>query len=239
MLEVLDDLSQLPLGAHALSLHASRREAADHAVAFIKGTPEGQAVAYFVPDAALAQYYDDRLSEAAPDHLGCVHALGHEQVEFVDGRLRPVAEVRELIGQHPEGVTAAGETLSQYWAPENMPEHLEYESWFDDQPREDSRFLCPYNLREVPPEMASNVLRELGSHHSHVMLSQCDEPAARLLQLFIFAVPRDLPTSLQATLGWAVAEGLVRVEDAGQEMALTKAGEALVRRWGLEATVNW
>jgi hypothetical protein len=239
MVEVLDDLSLLPRGAHAISLHASREEAADHAVEFLRGTPEGQTAAYWVPDAALAQYYDDRLSDAAPAHLGCVHVLGHEQVELVDGRLRPVAEVRALIGQHPEGVTAAGETISQYWAPETMPEHLEYESWFDEQPREESRFLCPYDLREVPPEMAPGVLRDLGSHHSHVVLSRSDDPAVRLLQLFIFAGPQEVPPSLLPTLSWAIAEGLVRLEGPGQLMILTSSGEAAVRSWGLEASVTW
>jgi hypothetical protein len=239
MVEVLGDLSELPRGAHALSLHATREEAGDHAIDFLRGTPDGQTASYWVPDAALAQYYDERVSTEAPEQLGCVHVLGHEQVALVDGQLRPVAEVLDVIGQHPEGITAAGETLSRYWVPGNIPEHLEYEHWFDTQPREDSRFLCPYDLREIPPDMAPGVLRDLGSHHSHVVLSRSRDPAVRLLQLFVFGTVDQMPDDLRATLGWALSEGLVQLDDAGREMALTAEGETVVRRWGLDATVDW
>lgn len=239
MPEVLADLVHLPLGSHCVSFHASREEAADHAARFLAGTPSGQAASYWVPDASLIAYYDERVRTHAPQQVGCVQPLGHEQVDWVDGKLRPTSEVSAFVRDHPEGVTAAGETLSLYWTSDTIPQHLEYEQWFDEQPREHSRFLCPYDLRKVPPDMAPNVLRELGAHHSHALLSDSQEPAVRLLQLFVFGNPDQLPAQLTETYQWAVGSGFVEDRGPREEMSLTRLGELLVRDWESGTTIEW
>jgi hypothetical protein len=229
----------LPLGSHCVSFHASQEEAAEHAVDFVTTAPSGQAASYWVKDATLQSYYQEKLAEESPDQIGCVQVLDHEQVHSVEGRLRPVGEVLQFLREHPEGVTAAGETLTEYWRPENVPDHLEYEAWFQQQPREGSRFLCPYDLRKIPPESAPSVIRELAAHHSHVLLSSSDEPAVRLLQLFIFASPDDLPTELMSTLRWAIGERLMEAPGLRQPMVLTEAGASVVRAWSASATLDW
>ncbi len=126
MPELVENLAQLPVGSHGLSLHASAEEAARHAGDFLAGTTEWQAAAYWVPDEESAELRVDRISDRAPEQVGCVAILPHAQVEEVEGRLRPVREVREFVEQHPKGVTAAGETLSRSLHPGNVDEHLEY-----------------------------------------------------------------------------------------------------------------
>lgn len=238
MPQVVDDLVHLPLGSHCVSFHVSREEAADHAASFLAGTPEDQAASYWVGDASLLPYYEEKLAQAAPHQVGCVHLLDTEQVASEGGRLRPVPTVREFVGAHPEGVTAAGETLSLYWTRETIPEHLEYEQWFDALPRDDSRFLCPYDLRRVPPEMAPMVLRDLGAHHSHAVLSSSLEPAVRLLQLFVFATPAEVPDALKDTHRWALEHGLISSSAPEEEMSLTEAGTQIVHEWSRGTVVD-
>lgn len=239
MAELLAELSQLPSGSHCVSFHSSQSEAEDHAVEFLAGSPEGQASSYWVADPALQSSYQERLAERAPGQIGCVHVLDGEQVHPVDGRLRPVEEVVRFVSSHPEGVTGGAERISRHWGPANVPEHLEYEAWFDQQPRRSSRFLCPYDLRTVPPDRAPQILRELGSHHSHVVLSSSPEPAIQLLQLFIFGSPRELPPALDSILGWAVRRGLIEASDPSADFALTEAGNQIVQDWSRLTTVDW
>jgi hypothetical protein len=235
---MLDDLSGLPPGSHCLSFHTDGEEAATNAVQFVAGAPPGQPVRYWVPDAALQSYYQQKLATEAPEQVGCVQVLDHEQVRPVEGKLRPVEEVLQFVGAHPEGVTAAGETLSRYWTPATVPEHLEYEAWFEEQPRGRSRFLCPYDLRRVPPEHAPETLRDLGAHHSHVVLSSSSAPAVRLLQLFVFGTPAALPPGLTDTYRWAVGEQLVEAGSPFEEMTIANAGTELVRAWSESTSVD-
>lgn len=239
MPEVIGDLSELPVGAHCLSLHASRDEAAERAVQFLAGNPPGKAPSFWVTDAALASYYSDRLAEIAPECVGCVHVLEGEQVIPVEGRLRPADSIRRFISEHPEGVSGGADTISMYWSAETLPEHLEYEAWFQAQPRDRSRFLCPYDLRRVPPESASRTVRELGAHHTHVALSHSEAPAARLLQLFVFGSRPEVPKDLAQTLLWARVNGLVEVVGDQETLQLTSRGEAVVAEWSQVASVDW
>ena len=231
MPELLTDLGQLPLGSHCLDLYATREEAADAAVEFLAGAPPGQPSRYWVADSALQSYYQERLRVVAPRQVGCVMVLDHEQVQSIDGRLRPAEEVAGFVADHPEGVTGGADTIGRYWGPPSVPAHLEYEAWFDAQPRDRSRFLCPYDLRSVPPADAPQILRELGRHHSHALLSTSGEPAVRLLQLFLFATPGDLPPALAPTYIWAIESGLVSAGPADRELELSQSGAALVREW--------
>lgn len=238
MPEVVETLADLPLGSHALSLHADPEEAAVNAAEFVSGAPEGQAVAYWVPDAPTADLCARQFSVTTPEHVGCVAILPHEQVEFDEGKLRPVAEVREFIRAHPEGVTAAGETLSHYWSPGTMPEHMEYEAWFESQPRDSSRFLCPYDLRLIPPHQAPSVLRDLGAHHSHVALSHSADVVVQLLQLFVFDTVQDLPPRQSEFFTRAVEGELVVVHESTGIFEISPAGEALVSRWSEDVRVG-
>jgi hypothetical protein len=229
--EVLESPRDVPLGGHAISFHASPEEAAEHAISFLEGTPSGQSAMYWVANAAAADRHAVVAQQRVPQHVGCVAILATEQVEETEGKLRPVGEVRRFVSEHPEGVSAGADTLSDYWTRDTMSRHLEYEAWFDEQPREGSRFICPYALDRVPPDMAPRVLRELGSVHSHVILSESDEPGVRLLQLFIFDRVSGIPERLEAELGWAVRLGLVRVEPDTSALSLTHAGDQVVAAW--------
>ncbi|HEV2166920.1 MAG TPA: hypothetical protein VGS23_08110 [Thermoplasmata archaeon] len=232
MAESIEDLRQLPAGSHCVSFHVGREEAGRRAVAFLSGAPDGQAASYWVPGADLAEEYRGRLTTDDPAHVGCVAILGREQVEAVGGKLRPVAEVRAFIERHPEGVTAAGETITQYWTAGCVPEHLEYEAWFQAQPNPSSRFLCPYDLREIPAAQATSILRELGAHHTHVSLSRSRVPAVRLLQLFAFPSADELPGPLAETLEWATRENLVEISPPPlREVSLTPLGDQMIRSW--------
>lgn len=239
MPEIVERLSQVPPGSHCISLHASPEEAADRAVDFLAGTPPGQAASYWVPDPDLAAEYNARLEAEAPSQVGCVRALAHEQVAPHDGRLRPTPEIVDFVTAHPGGVTGGADTISRHWTRESVPDHLEYEAWFDDPSRGQSRLLCPYDLRTLPAELAPRVLRELGTHHSHAALSNSTDPAVRLLQLFIFPTIHDLPPKLHATLGWALAQRYASLPGLGNELVLTAAGETVVRDWSRDAVVDW
>ena len=239
MPEVVADPSELPLGSHCLSFHADATEAADHAVRFLAGSPEGLEPRYWVTDPEVASRYNERLASVAPAHVGCVSVLDHEQVHPVEGRLRPAPEIAEFVVAHPNGVTGGADTISDHWTVENIPEHLEYEAWFEGQPRRRSRFLCPYDLRRIPPALAPEVLRELGAHHSHVVLSSSDASAVRLLQLFIFGTPERLPAQLWESYRWAQEEGLLREGAPTEPLDLTELGADLVRQWSETATVDW
>jgi hypothetical protein len=239
MATVLDNLRELPQGSHAVSFHASREEAARHAVSFIAGAPEGQATTYWVADAERAEYYKLWLAREAPEAVGCVAILPHEQVMDVGGKLRPTPEIVKFVSSHPDGVTAGGETITRYWSSKNIPEHLEYEGWFQTLPRAESRFLCPYDLRAIPPDVATRVMRELGAQHSHIVLSTSAEPGARLLQLFVFPTIDEVPEPLEATLGWALKKDLIDILRPIREPTLTSAGERVVQDWGERTTVDW
>lgn len=239
MTQVLEDLAELPLGAHALSFHASADEARDHAVRFLTGTPEGMTAIYWVPDAEASARYNSKLADVAPSHVGCVVALGHSQVDWSAGKLRPAPEIREFLREHPGGVTAGGETLTKYWHEDHVAEQIEYERWFDEQPREDSRFICPYDLRRLGTENPPEILAELGKHHSHIVLSSSREPAVRLLQLFVFPTSGELPPKLGADLDWAAELGYVEAGGPMDPLRLTPAGRAIVDEWGGRTSVDW
>jgi hypothetical protein len=239
MPEIVSDLVELPLGSHCISFHVSREEASEHATSFLAGNLPGMAAMYWVTDASIAAEYSDRLSSKAPDQVGCVAILHREQVERAEGRLRPVSEVTNFIRAHPEGVSAGAETITAYWTPENIPDHVEYESWFQGQPRAKSRFICPYDLRRVPPQMAPKVLRELGAQHSHAVLSDSPEPAVRLLQLFAFGTPAEIPPQLLDTYRWAMEQDLILASDPIEEMSLTSKGERVVVEWSHTAMIDW
>lgn len=240
MAALLDDLQHLPAGSHCVSFHASEEEAARHAVSFLSGAEPSTGVRYWVPDERLRSYYDHWLAAEAPRQVGCVAVLTHEQVApGADGELRPVPEVLEFVRAHPEGVTAAGDTLSRYWSAENLPEHLEYEEWFDQQPRAHSRFLCPYDLRRIPPGSAPEALAKLTDAHSHVVLSASREPGVRLLQLFLFHPVERLPEALDENLGWAVRRGLIELDGRREALSLTPAGERIVEEWSARAILDW
>jgi DcmR-like sensory protein len=236
MPKVLADLAELPVGSHCVSFHVTEDEAADHAISFLAGTPNGQAASYWVPSPGVRDHYAERLATESPDHVGCVSVLDQSQAEAVNGKRRPIQEVRSFVEAHPEGVTAAGETIAHFWTPEEVPSYLEYESWFENQRRDWSRFLCPYDLRRVPPEAAPVVMRQLGAHHSHVVLSTDAHPAVRLIQLFVFPSKKQVPEPLQATLRWALSAQLLQPTD---ELALTPSGEALFRDWSRSLSVDW
>jgi hypothetical protein len=239
MPETVASLAHLPIGSHCVSFFVSREEAAAQAVDFLAGAPQGQASSYWVPDRETVAYYQNRLSGRSPDKVDSVHFLSTEQVQAREGKLRPVDEVLEFVGKHPEGVTAAGETLSRYWTPDTVPDHLEYEAWFDEQPRTSSRFLCPYDIRRVPPEQAPEILRTLGTHHSHTLLSDSTEPAVRLLQLFVFGSAPAVPNVLEPTLGWAVRGRLLEFEGDQYDLGLAPLGEKIVQDWGQVAAIGW
>ncbi|HTP56026.1 MAG TPA: MEDS domain-containing protein [Thermoplasmata archaeon] len=239
MVEIIESAQEVPTGGHVLSLHSSRKESGENAVAFLAGAPSPRSARYFVSDAETAKEYRESLAVRAPDHVGCVAILPEGQVAAQEGQIRPSSAVRAFLAEHPDGVTAAGETITRHWSIETVPEHLEYERWFDEQPRDQSRFLCPYDLREIPPKIAPEVLRTLGDHHSHVVLSRSREPAVRLLQLFVFPTVGEIPEALQSSLAWAEAERLVERRGAPPVLALTALGEQLVRAWSVTAVVDW
>jgi hypothetical protein len=216
----------------------SPEEAADRALSFLAGTPAGQASSYWVAEPALASYYNLRLKDRAPEQVGCVQALEGEQVESLDGKLRPVPEIQNFSEVHPEGITSGADTITQYWGPDNVPEHLEYEAWLEAQPRQGSRFYCPYDIRRIPSGAAAEILRELGRQHSHAVLSDSSEPAVRLLQLFVFGVPNQVPPELAATLAWARSGGFLREGKPSEDLELTTAGEHVVREFGRRAEAD-
>jgi hypothetical protein len=235
--------TELPKGSHAAAFYADRVEAAEQAAAFLAGAPERQSARFWVPSDAAAEEYLEAAQVIAPSRVDAIEVLPTEQVEPTEGKLRPVAPVRAFIADHPEGVTAAGGTISYYWNRESVPEHLEYERWFDHERSagagDESRYLCPYDLRTVPPELAPRVMRELGASHSHVVLSASEEPGAHLLELFLFETTERIPSSLTETLAWAIREQFVEIDPASHVVGLTGKGEQIVREWGQGCIIDW
>lgn len=236
--EVLESAEEAPTGCHVLSFYAGPAEAARHAAEFLHGAPDGQTAQYWVANRAGAEFYAAAAGDRAPSHVGCVAILPTEQVELVEGRLRPVGEIRRFLASHPEGVSAGADTISLCWGAEDLDAHLEYERWFQAQPRSRSRFLCPYDVHTVPPGDPVSTVRELAAHHTHLVLSDSDEPGVRLLQLFVFATAPEVPAALAATLDWATREGLVALEGSDQTLTLTPEGEHLVREWGDRSSIG-
>jgi hypothetical protein len=228
---VVGDPADLPRGSHSAGFYAGAAEAAEQAGRFIAGAPAEQAVRFWVLDARTAQNYNRRLAHVAPAHVGCVAALEKEQVQLASGRLRPVPEVRRFVGDHPEGVTAAGDTMSHYLTNENFPAHLEYEAWFQSVSHENSRFLCPYALWRVPAENAPEVMEELARDHTHLVLSSSSVPAVRLLQLFLFRNSSEVPPHVPADLRWARNQGWVYLAGSSRSLELTPAGREVIREW--------
>jgi hypothetical protein len=238
MPELLLDAKAIPMGGHCLSLHVDDLEAARNAADFLAGTPDDQAGAYWVADAAMEESHRMMAAEISPEHVGCIVVLPHAQAELQGGHLRPTSELREFLAAHPDGVSAAGETLTRYWNTATIPDHLEYEAWFQGQERGPSRFLCPYNVREIPPDFAAAILRELGARHSHIVLSASPEPGVRLLELFVFGTVGEVPEILEPTLGWAVKRGLVWIDDATRTLVLSPDGDEIVREWASRTVVT-
>ena len=231
MPEVVDDLADLESGSHCIALFVGRAESREQAVSFLAGTPAGGSASFWVTSPTLQDYYSEELAARAPEQVGCVHVMPGPQVVRVEGRLRPTPEVARFVEAHPEGVTGGADTITQYWAPSNVTDHLEYEAWFQEQPRDASRFLCPYDLRRIPPDIAPETLRDLGEHHTHVALSRSREPAARLLQLFLFGSAEHVPSQLRESLAWARSSGLIEDDGSLEELRLTTAGMEIVREW--------
>jgi hypothetical protein len=230
---VIVDLAKLPVGAHAVGFYASPQEASDHAAAFLAGTPKGQSAAFWVSTEALKSRFKERIAKLSPNAE--VGVLPEGQVGTEGEKLRPVAEVTHFLGAHPEGVTAGADTLSDHLSAANVGRFTEYESWIDGQPHEHSRLLCPYDLRRLPPEGATDLVRGLGASHSHVALSTSEEPAMRLLQLFVFPTVQSVPEVLRDTIRWALSEGYVLADGSGA-FDTTARGQRLISEWSHQMT---
>ncbi len=230
MPRVVRDLAELPAGAHCLGLYASGEEAARQAVRFLAGAPADANASYWVESVDRANYLNERLAPVAPNRVGCVRPLTGGQVEPRDGRLRPVPEIGRFIHGPLGGVTAGADTLSGYLAAGQGGALREYEAWFDVQPRSGSRFLCPYDLRIALPS-DPDLIRALGSHHSHVALSGSPEPAVRLFQLCLFDRPAALPSAVRPVYEWARDHRLVTPAGPDEPITLTAAGESVVHEW--------
>jgi hypothetical protein len=226
-----EDARHLPANSHALSLHTTWEEAAEHAACFLAGTPVGQPARFWAPAGSAVPVYAEAVDLLAPQLRDSLYALSEAQVTLSEGKLRPIGEIARFFDDHPEGVTAGGGTLSLYWNAENLPQHLEYERWVNGQPRDASRLLCPYDLRRVPAERAVEAMRALGATHSHVVLSDAGDREAQMLQLFLFESIEHLPRSLEEGYHAAVREGLIRIDPASRSLDLTPEGVAAVREW--------
>jgi hypothetical protein len=231
MVEVVEDASELPQGSHALSLFVTQREAAETAADFLAGAPADQAASYWVADERLLPMYQAAVGERAPARVDSVQVLDGPQVQKVGPELRPVEQVEDFVREHPDGVTGAGETITWYWTPEQVPEYLEYEQWFQEQARTSSRFMCPYNLRDIPAADAPEILRALGARHSHLVPTTSSVRTARVLQLFVFPTASEIPGRLREELDWAVREGYVSVPEETDVPELTSAGQDLLVDW--------
>jgi hypothetical protein len=236
---IVSSACELPRGSHAVSLHTSLQEAAEQAASFLAGAPSDQATRFWAPNEAHALFYREATEVVAARQVEAIEVLPREQVEFAEGKLRPIAPIREFITAHPEGVTAAAGTISQHWRPENVPPHLEYERWFEAQGRKGSRFLCPYDLRTVPPEMAVEVMRALGAYHSHLVLSATEDREARLLELFLFESIERMPQGLEETLEWSLEQKLIEWQPSTKTLALTPRGEDVIREWARTVPADW
>lgn len=223
---MIDDLAQLPRGAHCLELHASEDESAEHAAAFLAGADDPNAASYWVADDKLLAFNRERVARRDTRMVQRVRRLDGPQAVPTDGHLRPTGEVIRFVQAHPEGVTAAGATITRYWTRAEIPAYLEYEEWFQAQARDKSRFLCPYDLRRVPVDMAAHVLPELATHHSHLVLSRVPNPMALLLQFLVFPSEAQVPQRLREALSWCVQEGLLELRGPQRKPTLALKGEA-------------
>lgn len=224
MLVLLNDLAEMPAGSHALALHDSAAEGAEHATAFLCSAPDPSSCSYWVDDPRLLELYRARVARSGPDRSGSVRLLPGSQVEPFGSRLRPVREVREFVGSHPKGVSVAAESTSRALNFESLPKFEEYERWLGRQPNRVSRYLCPYDLRRVPLDHAPSLMRALGEAHTHLLLSWTEDLVLRLLEVFLFATPNGVPEGLQGTLEQARDAGWLGYE-AGRGFSWTVRGE--------------
>ncbi|MDE1819238.1 MAG: hypothetical protein KGJ23_02840 [Euryarchaeota archaeon] len=204
---LLKDLSSLPSGTHAIAFHDSGEEEAEHAVAFLRGASDPGATAYWVAEPWVADLVREKLPRISARFEGAIRDLQGPQVAATQRVLRPVPEIAEFVSAHPRGVSAGADAVSYYWTREDVPRIEEYESWFDQQPRGGSRFLCPYDLRRIPLDMAPSLMRQLGSAHDHLTLSDSEDPISRLVQAFLFASPQGVPEGLRGTVDEALDNG--------------------------------
>jgi hypothetical protein len=226
---VVHDLSQLPTGAHCLDFFSSEDEAADHATAFLAGALDPEAASYWVAGDKLLAYCQEKAEERDPALAAQIHVLDGPQAVPTEGKLRPAPEIVRFLKAHPEGVTAAGATITEYWTREQIPGYIEYERWFEAQERSSSRFLCPYDLRKVPTDLADSVLPDLIAAHSHVVLSKLPNPASLMLQLLIFPQSELVPSEFRALLEWGLNERNLLWKETGDGLVLTPQGEHFAR----------
>ncbi|HTP54251.1 MAG TPA: hypothetical protein VML94_04705 [Thermoplasmata archaeon] len=225
----MQDLSQLPTGAHCLDLFSSEDEAAEHATAFLAGALDPDASSYWVAGNSLLAYCQEKASERDPSLSDRFHVLDGPQVLPTHGKLRPAPEVVRFLKAHPDGVTAAAATITEYWTREQIPGYIEYERWFDEQERSSSRFLCPYDLRKVPTDLAASVLPQLIASHSHVALSKYPNPASQMLQLLIFPQRDLVPSEFRPLLDWGLTERNLLWKATDDGLELTAQGEHFAR----------
>jgi hypothetical protein len=230
-IETVSEAKDLPHGCHALGLYATPEEAAELTTDFLIGAPVDQAAKVFVPDEEREAVDLKAIERRAPGRRGSLERLPAGQVARAEGHLRPVPAVRDFVAAHPEGVTAAGDTLSLETSLAHSEELLEYESWFDEQPRERSRFMCPYDLRLIPVDQAPEFLRGLARVHSHVVLSRTPDPEVRLLQVFLFDSLEDPPSEVAESIQWAVDSGYLYRRHPEGALELTPWGSVLLERW--------
>lgn len=222
---LLSDLRALPPGSHCLEFYASEDEAAEHAAAFLAGAEDPNATSYWVADDRLLAFNRDLVARRTPGREENVRRLRGPQVVRREGLLRPTAEILRFVQQHPEGVSGAAATITRYWTREEIPAYLEYEAWFHEQARDRSRFLCPYDLRRVPVDMAAEVLPRLAEQHSHLVVSSARHPMALLVQLLVFPNRDRVPEAQREVLAWALRDGLLRLEGDPPRPVLVKKGE--------------
>ena len=225
--QLISDLSKLPTGSHCLELFASEAEAADRAAAFLAGAEDPEATSYWVADDRLVALNRQQVARRDPRHEGNVHHLRGPQVVRREGVLRPTGEILRFVRNHPEGVTGGAAAITGYWTREEIPAYLEYEEWFHRQARGRSRFLCPYDLRKVPVDLAAEVLPELARHHSHLVVSTVRHPTTLLVQLLVFPSAESVPEKLRKVLDWALRGGLLGLEGREKRPVLARKGENL------------
>jgi hypothetical protein len=223
--KLVEDLAELPKGSHCLSFYASETEASDQVAAFLAGADDPEAARYWVTNDQLLAFNRDRVGRRDPALAGRIEALGGPQAVPRDGKMRPTTEVIRFVEAHPEGVTAGGGTITHYWSREQIPAYLEYEAWFHQQARERSRFLCPYDLRKMPADLAPTVLPNLASHHSHLIASKERHPMALLVQFLVFPSADQVPERLRTALTWCVDEGLIELRGPERQPVLVAKGE--------------
>ncbi len=226
---VLEDPEQLPPGSHCLSLYASDEEAALRAAAFLAGAEDPSRATYYVSGERLLAYTRRHVRARSPRLAQRVRDLGGPQTVREGPYFRPAAEVVRFVREHPEGVSTGGQTITQYWSRETIAGHLEYEQWFQQQPREGSRFLCPYDLREVPVDLAPRVLANLALHHSHIIFSTAPEPASQVLQLATSPRLEEMSPTLERSARWCLQEGFATVEAGSGTLTLAERGESFAR----------